>query len=323
MIVTVPQGQDPRRRSQKSISLDLKNDDDLSTFYQLIGDADIFVEGMRPGVAERLQIGPERLTQINPALVYARMTGWGQDGPLAHLAGHDINYLALSGALDAMGDRERPAIPLNLLGDYAGGGLFLVMGILAALVERQRSGRGQVVDGAIIDGVASISAAALGMLGVGNWGERGTNAFDGSSPWYALYETSDHKFVAVGAIEEAFYRQLLEKLKLDPAEWPRESDTDKTRLRDKLTSIFKSRTRDAWASHFDNSDACVTPVLSFEEAPKHPHHMARRTYTDICGIPQPAPGPRFSRSRPAALKRPPVANADAVSIRSSTSRWVK
>ncbi len=296
MIVTVPPDLDPRRRSQKSIALNLKHEADRETFYALIEQADIFIEGMRPGAAEKLNIGPDQLQALNKRLIYARMTGWGQTGPLANTAGHDINYLALSGALDAMGTADEPAIPLNLLGDYAGGGMFMLTGILAALIERQRSGLGQVIDGAIVDGVASLSAATLGMLGSGSWGQRGTNTFDGSTPWYALYATADNKFVAVGAIEEAFYQTLMSRLGLNAADWPRKSDDDKARLRRQLTDTFKSRSRDHWAQLFEATDACVTPVLSFEEAMQHPHHKARQTYIQLKHIPQPAPGPRFSRT---------------------------
>jgi alpha-methylacyl-CoA racemase len=297
MITTVPPALDPRRRSQQSIALDLKNTDDLDTFRQLLRTADVFIEGMRPGAAERLGIGPGALLELNPRLVYSRMTGWGQTGPLADRAGHDINYIALSGALHAMGAADTPPpVPLNLLGDYGGGGLFLIVGILAALLERERSGQGQVVDGAICDGVASLCAATLGMMGVGRWGNRGSNLFDGSVPWYAVYETADHQYVAVGAIEEEFYQQLLQGLELNPAEWSRRDPALIAPLRQTLTERFKSRDRAHWEARFANTDACVTPVLSFTEALDHPHHLARGTYTHLNNIPQPSPGPRLSRT---------------------------
>lgn len=307
MITTVPPGQDPRRRSQKSIALDVKDPKEMVLFKQLIAQADIFIEGMRPGAAERLGIGPDCLLALNPRLIYGRMTGWGQTGSLAHTAGHDINYIALSGVLETLGEPGKPPpLPLNLLGDYGGGGLFLIVGILAALFERTRSGLGQVVDGAIVDGVASLAATTLGMLGVGRWGERGTNTFDGSCPWYAVYETRDKKYIAVGAIEEAFYQQLLTTLEMNPAEWRRDTADIQPRLKAEFERIFKTRTRDEWGEIFEHSDACVTPVLNFAEAMAHPHHQGRNTYTTLAGIPQPTPGPRLSRTPFATPSLPPV-----------------
>ena len=297
MITTVPAGQDPRRRGQRSIALDLKNADDKDVFLELIASADVFIEGMRPGAAERLGIGPETCLAKNSRLIYSRMTGWGQEGVLAQTAGHDINYIALSGALHAMGDPDRePAIPLNLLGDYGGGGLFLITGILAALLEREKSGQGQVIDGAIVDGVASLSAATLGMKAVGRWGERGTNTFDGSCPWYCCYRTQDDKFVAVGAIEEGFYRKLLEGLGLAIEDWPRDNPQAIAALKEKLTALFASNSRDHWQALFEKTDACVTPVLDFDEAVTAGHHVSRETYGEVNGIPQPMPGPRLSRT---------------------------
>ena len=315
MITTVPASQDPRRRGQKSIALDLKNSEDLTTFNQLINQSDIFIEGMRPGAAERLGIGPEDLNAINPGLIYARMTGWGQTGPLANTAGHDINYIALSGVLETMGEPGKPPPqPLNLLGDYGGGGLFIMVGILSALFERSTSGLGQVVDGAIVDGVASLSAATLGMWGVGRWGERGTNTFDGSCPWYRVYETADGKYVAVGAIEEAFYQQLLQGLGMDPAQWQRNDADIGPRLKAELERIFSTRTRDEWQQMFEHTDACVTPVLSFEEALQHPHHQERGTYISLRDIHQPAPGPRLSRTVLAAPSAPPEVGENSQQI---------
>lgn len=304
MITTVPPGQDPRRRGQRSIALNLKNDTDKNIFLQLIESADVFIEGMRPGAAEKLGIGPDVCLGKNPGLVYSRMTGWGQDGALAETAGHDINYIALSGALHAMGDPDRaPAIPLNLLGDYGGGGLFLVTGILAALLEREKSGLGQVVDGAIVDGVASLTAATLGMKAVGRWGDRGTNTFDGSCPWYCCYRTKDEKFVAVGAIEEAFYLKMLEGLGLRREDWPRDNPENIAALKKKLSEIFASQTRDYWQHLFEHTDACVTPVLDFDEARAAQHHRSRDTYVTVNGIPQPMSGPRLSRT---PFKKPEV-----------------
>jgi alpha-methylacyl-CoA racemase len=297
MITTVPAAQDPRRRGQRSIALDLKVDEDRACFHRLLNTADIFIEGMRPGAAERLGIGPQHLQAGNPRLIYARMTGWGQQGPLAQRAGHDINYIALSGALHAIGEPDHPPpLPLNLLGDYGGGGLFLVTGILAALYERERSGMGQIVDGAIVDGVASLTAATLGMYGVGRWGDRGTNTFDGSCPWYAVYATADAQYVAVGAIEDAFYAELLQRLEMNPEEWSRDDPAIVPRLRGHLTAVFRSRSRAHWESVFDNSDACVAPVLSFAEALENSHHQARGTYVQVGDVAQPNSGPRLSRT---------------------------
>jgi alpha-methylacyl-CoA racemase len=320
MITTVPAHQDPRRRSQKSIALDLKDVDDLATFNELIRQADVFIEGMRPGAAERLGIGPDQLQRLNKGLVYGRMTGWGQQGELAHTAGHDINYIALSGVLETLGEPGKvPPLPLNLLGDYGGGGLFLVMGILAALFERTRSGLGQVVDGAIVDGVASLSAATLGMLSVGRWGDRGTNTFDGSCPWYRAYQTSDKKYVAVGAIEEAFYQQLLQGLGMDSEQWQRSDPDIQAKLTAELETRFAERTRDEWQAIFERTDACVTPVLSFAEAMAHGHHKSRATYISMEGIHQPAPAPRFSRTPLSHPQVPPDCGADSEEIREQLS----
>lgn len=310
MMVSVPQGRDPRRRGQRSIALDLKSEQARAALLELIGRADVLIEGMRPGAAERLGVGPEVCLGLNPRLIYARVTGWGQTGPLAPRAGHDINYIALSGALHAMGEPGKPPpVPLNLLGDYAGGGAFVVMGVVAALYARERSGRGQVVDGAIIDGVASLTTATMGMLAAGLWGERGTNAFDGSMPWYRTYQTRDGGFVAVGAIEPQFYAQLLEGLGLDAKEWAR---ADRARWPDitaKFGEIFASQDRKHWQTVFEQSDACVSPVLTFEEAVAHPHHLSRGTYVGIDGVPQPAPAPRLENLSSRKITEPPSPGA--------------
>lgn len=306
MQVSVPQGQDPRRRGQRSIALDLKQTEARSLAMELIAQADVLIEGMRPGVAERLDLGPAECLQANPRLVYARVTGWGQTGPLAMRAGHDINYIALSGALYAMGQADSPPpVPLNLLGDYAGGGAFVVMGVMAALIERGRTGRGQVIDGAIVDGVASLTATTMGMMAAGQWGERGTNIFDGSVPWYRTYRTSDGGYVAVGAIEPQFYDELLRGLGLDPAQWSREDRGRWPEIEAMFTRLFAAQDRGHWQQVFEDSDACVSPVLSFEEVATHPHHRARATYVSVDGIPQPAPAPRLSDTAPAIPGSPP------------------
>lgn len=310
MTTSVPPERDPRRRGQRSIRLDLKRPEARGVLEELVAASDVLIEGMRPGVAERLGVGPEHCLRINPRLVYGRMTGWGQEGALADRAGHDINYVALSGALHAMGDPDRPPpVPLNLLGDYAGGGVFLAFGIVCALFERVTSGRGQVVDGSIVDGVGSLTAATLGMLATGRWHDRGANVLDGGAPWYRTYRTRDGGYVAVGAIEPQFYAELLTRLGLDPADHPREDPTSWDALTRTLSEIFASHDRSHWEKTFADSDACVTPVLTFEEALAHPHHAGRRTYIEIDGVPQPAPAPRLSRSRP-PLPTPPCGVGD-------------
>ncbi|MFG1623636.1 CaiB/BaiF CoA transferase family protein [Kribbella sp. NPDC049227] len=290
-------------RGRRSVALDLKNPAAIDVVRRLAAQADVLVEGFRPGVAERLGVGPEDCHAINPRLVYGRMTGWGQDGPLAQTAGHDIDYLAVSGALHLIGRAGGPPqVPANLLGDFAGGSLYLVVGVLAALHEAQRNGRGQVVDAAIVDGSAHLTTMLLGALAAGNWRQdRGTNLLDTGAPFYDVYETADGKHVAVGAIEPQFYDELIATLGIsppdrnDPANWPE--------LRKVLTETFLRRTQDEWAQVFDGSDACVAPVLPL--AAEHPHLVARGTFMDHDGIRQAAPAPRFSGT-PTSLGRPPA-----------------
>ncbi|HSV83285.1 MAG TPA: CaiB/BaiF CoA-transferase family protein [Ramlibacter sp.] len=306
MAVSVPQGRDPRRRGQRSVALDLKLPDARAVALQLIEQADVLIEGMRPGAIERLGLGPEPCLERNPRLIYARVTGWGQTGPLAQRAGHDINYIALSGALHAMGAAdEPPPVPLNLLGDYAGGGAFVAMGVMAALFERERTGRGQVIDGAIADGVASLAATTMGMLACGRWGPRGTNIFDGAAPWYRTYRTSEGGFVAVGAIEPEFYAQLLAGLGLQAADWPQQDSKRWPAMAERFARIFGAQPRSHWERLFADTDACVSPVLDFEEAAAHPHHRSRGTYIDIAGVMQPAPAPRLSRTGSRRPEQPP------------------
>ena len=306
MLVSVAQERDPRRRGQRSIALDLKLPAARAIALDLIGRADVLIEGMRPGAVERLGLGPQPCLERNPGLIYARVTGWGQSGPLAQRAGHDINYIALSGALHAMGRADQPPpVPLNLLGDYAGGGAFVALGILAALLERGRSGQGQVLDGAIIDGVASLNAATMGILAAGGWGPRGSNVFDGAAPWYRTYATRDGGFVAVGAIEPEFYRQLLDGLGLDAARWPQHERALWHAMADAFAAIFASRDRDDWTRAFAATDACVSPVLDFGEAQRDAHHQARQTFIEVAGVAQPAPLPRLDRSPPNRPGPPP------------------
>jgi alpha-methylacyl-CoA racemase len=285
-------------RNRRSIGVDLKSEAGRDVVRRLATTADVLVEGWRPGVAERLGIGPDELLAVNERLVYARMTGWGQAGPLATTAGHDIDYAAIAGALHPIGRAgEPPAPPLNLVADFGGGGTYLVIGVLAALVERASSGRGQVVDAAMVDGAISLTAMFHGMLAMGAWTtERQSNLLDGGAPFYDTYATADGGFVAVGALEPQFYAELLERLGLDAAEWPQFDRPRWPAFREELTRIFAAQPRDHWAAVFEASDACVAPLLSLTEAPAHPHNVARDAFVEVDGATQPAPAPRLSRT---------------------------
>ncbi|WP_250003857.1 CaiB/BaiF CoA-transferase family protein [Actinoplanes sp. M2I2] len=299
----------PVDRGRRTVELDLKTAAGRAGLLRLIERADVLVEGHRPGVAERLGFGPADCEKINPRLVYARMTGWGQDGPLAARAGHDIDYLAVAGALEPLGRAgERPHAPINLLADFAGGGLLLAVGVLAALLERSRSGRGQVVDAAMVDGSALLTTFLHGLIGAGVWtGGRGDNLLDGGAPFYDTYETADGGHMAVGALEPPFYRALLDGLGLTGEDLPEQDDRSGWPvLRARFTARFASRSRADWTRVFEDLDACVAPVLSPTEAPAHPHNRARRTFLDVDGLTQPAPAPRFGRT-PAREPRPPTA----------------
>ena len=286
-------------RGKRSIALNLKSPEGIETLLALVEQADVLFEGFRPGVAEKLGVGPDDCLARNPKLVYGRMTGWGQFGPLAKTAGHDINYISLTGALYAMGRADdKPVPPLNLVGDYGGGGMFLVMGILAALYEAQHSGKGQVVDAAMTDGSAILMAIFNSLHAMGMWSpKRGVNVLDTGAHFYETYETRDGKYISIGSIEPQFYALLMEKAQLDteifgdqnnPTKWPE--------LKNKLTDIFKNKTRDQWCELMEGTDICFAPVLDFLEAQKHPHNIARETYIDVDGMMQPAPAPRFSRT---------------------------
>ncbi len=296
----------PLDRSRRTVVLDLKTAAGVQDLLRLVTRADVLVEAFRPGVAERLGFGPETCDQINPKLVYARMTGWGQDGPFAARPGHDIDYIAVAGALEPLGRAgERPHAPMNLLGDLAGGGMLLAVGVLAALLERSRSGRGQVVDAAMVDGSALLTSFLHGMLGAGLWpNPRGANLLDGGAPFYDTYRTADGGFMAVGALEPPFYAALLAGLGLaGAADLPAQYDESGWPvLRERLAGRFAQRTRAEWAEVFADLDACVTPVLSPAEAPGHPHNRARGTFVEVGGETQPAPAPRFART-PAAPPR--------------------
>ncbi|MFJ5172979.1 CaiB/BaiF CoA transferase family protein [Streptomyces griseoviridis] len=295
-------------RNKRSVLVDLKAAEGPATVLALAARADILVEGYRPGVAERLGVGPEECLAVNPALVYGRMTGWGQQGPLAARAGHDIDYLATSGLLGMIGPFEGPpAIPANLLGDYAGGSLYLVVGVLSALLMARVAGAGQVVDAAIVDGAAHLSSVVRGMAAAGSWQDaRGRNLLDGGCPYYTVYETGDGGWMAVGALEPRFYALFVSLLGLAADGLPDRTDRRNwPALRDAFARRFKTASRDAWADVFEGTDACAAPVLSLTEAARHPHLAGRGTFTEVDGIVQPAPAPRFSATS-GALRRPPA-----------------
>jgi alpha-methylacyl-CoA racemase len=297
-------------RGRRSLALDLKSPAAIAAVLRLVERADALIEGFRPGVMERLGLGPEPCLGRNPRLVYGRMSGWGQDGPLAQSAGHDMNYIALTGALWAIGrPGERPVPPLNLVGDYGGGGMLLAMGILAALLSAQKTGRGQVVDAAMVDGAALLMAPIYAAKARGRWqNARGVNFLDGAAPWYDTYECSDGSWLSVGPIEPQFFALMCEKLGLDAARFPDRMEPQAwPALKAELAAIFATRTRDDWAALFEGTDACVAPVLDLEEAPRHPHNAARGTFFEDEGAVQPAPAPRFSgtptaRPKPAPLR---------------------
>jgi alpha-methylacyl-CoA racemase len=306
--------QDYLLRGRRSVTADLKAPAGQELVRTLSDKADVLIEGLRPGVAERLGVGPDTLRERNPRLVYARMTGWGQQGPLAARAGHDINYISLTGALHAIGTKgARPTPPLNLVGDFGGGSMLCATGILAALWERERSGEGQVIDVAMVDGASLLLQMTWSMLGAGAWrDEPASNRLDTGTPFYDTYQCSDGRYVAVGALEPQFYAELVGGLGLDPGKLPAQYDeAGWPVLRAELTAAFASRTRDEWAAVFADRDACVTPVLSFGEAPGHPHISGRETIIEIDRVRQAAPAPRFSRTAPGVPAGPPKPGADA------------
>ena len=296
-------------RGRRSIVVDLKSPDGVALALELVAKADALIEGLRPGVMERLGLGPDDCHSRNPRLIYGRVTGWGRTGPLAQTAGHDINYVALSGVLHAIGEGGGPPIvPLNLAGDFAGGGLMLAFGILAALYERERSGKGQVVDTAMVDGAALLATFAHGLMAVGRWqDERGANLLDGGAHFYGCYECSDGQHIAIGPLEPEFYAQFLERAGLEPKDWPQYEPARWPELRQRLVEVIRTRSQAEWCQIFEGSDACVAPVLSLTEATHHPHNTARDTFTEQDGIIQPTPAPRFSRST-TKLRSPPLRN---------------
>ncbi|MGI8792852.1 MAG: CaiB/BaiF CoA transferase family protein [Acidimicrobiales bacterium] len=298
---------DVLNRGRRSIGVDLKNPDGVETVLRLVEGADALIEGFRPGVAERLGIGPADCQARNPKLVYGRMTGWGQDGPIASAAGHDINYIALAGALDPIGRAgEAPVPPLNLVGDFGGGGMFLAFGVVCGLLEAKNSGEGQVVDAAMVDGAAVLMSMFWGLRSMGFWSdERGTNLLDTGAHFYDVFKTADDKYVSIGSIEPQFYAELLRltgldgdadlKAQMNRGQWPA--------LKDKLAAVFVTKTRDEWTEIMEGTDVCFAPVLNMPEAAAHPHNVARGTFTEVGGVVQPSPAPRFSRT-PGEISRP-------------------
>jgi alpha-methylacyl-CoA racemase len=300
-------------RGRKVIELDLKDAAATAQVLDLLANADALIEGFRPGVMERLGLGPDVVMARNPKLVYGRMTGWGQEGPLANAAGHDINYISITGALAAIGTKEKPVPPLNLVGDFGGGALYLVVGVLAALLEAQKSGKGQVVDAAMCDGAASLMSMFFDMAASGRWTEgRDQNFLDGGAHFYGVYECSCGQFISIGSIEPQFYALLREHAglsedcfdaQMDRKGWPA--------LKEKLTAVFKTKTRDDWCTIMEGTDICFAPILTMAEAPKHPHMAARNVFVERHGVTQPAPAPRFSRT-PSAIREPEVVEIGAV-----------
>jgi alpha-methylacyl-CoA racemase len=295
-------------RGRRSIGVDLKQPEGVETVMRLVEQADALIEGFRPGVAERLGVGPDACLARNPKLVYGRMTGWGQDGPYAQAAGHDINYIALAGALAHFGRAgTKPTPPINVVGDFGGGGMLMAFGIACGLVESGRSGKGQVIDAAMVDGSAALMAMMWGFRALGIWGDFGTNVLDTGAPFYDTYETADAKFISVGALEPQFYAELINRAGLaDDVELNRQMDqTLWPELRERFTALFKSKTRDEWCGILEHTDACFAPVLTMSEAVDHPHIKARNTVVNEYGLDQPAPAPRFSRT-PGTIQRPPA-----------------
>ncbi|MFT5889192.1 MAG: alpha-methylacyl-CoA racemase [Zhongshania sp.] len=314
--IGLPPDFDCNCRGKKSIALNLKTKEGIEVLLKLVEKSDAIFEGFRPGVAERLGIGPDACMTRNPKIVYGRITGWGQTGPLAKAAGHDINYISITGSLAAIGREDSPVPPLNLIGDYAGGSHFLVMGMLAALLEAKTSGKGQVIDAAITDGSASLMSMFYSMDALGVWGpKRASNLLDGATHFYDVYKTLDGEFVSIGSIEPQFYALLIEHLQLDPeafsgqgnaSEWPL--------LKEKIAAAFKTKTQAQWCEIMEGSDVCFAPVLDYREAVKHPHNVARETYIEIAGQVQPAPAPRFSRTVSKVEFAPRKAGADTKSV---------
>lgn len=302
-------------RGRRSVIADLKTEQGQKAILSLVSKSDILLEGMRPGVMERLGLGPAPCLAQNPALIYGRMTGWGQTGPLAQTVGHDINYIAIAGVLNSIGTSSTPVPPLNLVGDFGAGGMLLCVGVMAALLEARQSGIGQVVDAAMVDGSLAMMAATLGRYAAGEWkDERQSNLLDGGAHFYSTYVTLDGLFIAVGAIEPRFYQALLQGLELNNSELPAQHDRQNwPAMRAKFASIFLKRTRDQWCKVFEDTDACVSPILALDELQSHPHHLRRESFIDVQGQMQPAPSPRFSRTQ-SKIAGPPVDRGEGGSV---------
>jgi alpha-methylacyl-CoA racemase len=302
---------DVLNRGRRSLALDLKKPEAVETVLKLCETADVITEGFRPGVMERLGLGPDEVMKRNPKIIYGRMTGWGQEGPYAPVAGHDINYIALSGVLHCLGREDsKPVPPMNLVGDFGGGGMMLAFGIACALIEAQKSGKGQVIDTAMVDGAALLMAPMYGMQAMGRWdgNRRGVNILDTGAHFYEVYETKDGKYISVGSIEPQFYKLLIEKSGIDGAEFADQMNKDKWRgYKDTLTRVFKTKTRDEWCDIMEYTDVCFAPVLSMNEVHEHPHNKERGTFIEVAGVRQPGPAPRFSRTKPEVRRPSPVA----------------
>jgi alpha-methylacyl-CoA racemase len=317
---SAPAMPDPLLRNRRSVALNLKNPDGVATLIKLVDGAEVLIEGFRPGVAERLGFGPEVCLRRNAKLVYGRMTGWGQDGPLAHAAGHDINYVALTGALNLIGERGRkPVPPLNLVGDFGGGGMMLLAGVLAALLEARQSGQGQVIDAAMVDGTLALLGMFFGFRAFGQFSDAtGDNMLAGAAPYYDTYETKDGKFVAIGALEPEFFGLLLDKLGLDRQRWAKAGfpagQEGWPELREAIGAAVRQRTRDEWTQVMEGTDACFAPVLTLAEAARHPHNVARGNVITVDGVEQHAPAPRFSRTRAGSVQAPRRAGEDTASV---------
>jgi alpha-methylacyl-CoA racemase len=306
--VEMPRQFNVLNRGRRSIALDLKTPEGIAAVKRIAANCDALIEGFRPGVMERLGLGPEELLRCNSRLVYGRVTGWGQTGPVASAAGHDINYISLTGMLHAIGRSGPPSPPLNLVGDFGGGAMYLAFGVVCALLEARSSGKGQVIDAAMVDGAASLGAAIFGLRQAGLWNEnRADNILDSGAPWYDVYETADGKYISIGAIEERFFNLLLETLDLRAPELRNRDRSNWPRLRTVLTDAFRTRTRADWCSLMEGSDICFAPVLTMDEAPGHSHMRDRGVFCEIDGVLQPGPAPRFSRTKPEVRSAPAVA----------------
>ena len=318
---------DFHNRGNQSIGVNLKSDEGVEVALALSGWSEVLIEGFRPGVTERLGIGPAQCLARNKSLVYGRMTGWGQIGPFSSMAGHDIDFIAMSGALGAIGEKGRPFPPLNLVGDFGGGGMLLALGAVAAVLHARATGVGQVIDASVVDGSALLTSSHHGFIAQGLWGaDRGTNLLDGGAPFYTTYETSDGEHMAVGALEPQFYGELLSKLDLDPATLPEPSDrAGWPVIRKAFANKFVSESRDHWSGVFEGSDACVAPILSLIEAPNHPNNVARSSFVEIDGAIQPSPAPRFSESMTSAPAPPPFPGSDTDTVLASlgySPEWI-